>query len=301
MIPPVIGVCPVISATFHADGAIDIPGFRATAEMLIEAGVPSLMVFGVATENVKLTDDERERMLAALMEVRGNAPVTVVATVADHSTELAEQRVSRWTEHGVDVINILPSRFLDPPADEARRHLARLLEVSSLPVIIQYLPQAGSAVSLESMVELHTEYPSLRQIKVEQIPAAPAIRLVDEATSGSLTSLAGWGGLEWAQAVQAGAVGVQPGCSIPELYLRSQGHLDAGDVDGFESSFAPLRTALTTWLRHVEVLIAVEKHILMRREVINSDRCRHPSAVLTPQDYELADAVLSHLGSLKAA
>lgn len=301
MTPPVTGVCPVISAIFHSDGTIDIPGFRATADMLIEAGVSSLMVFGVATENAKLSDDEREQMLAALMEVRSGAPVTVVATIADHATELAERRLTRWIDHGVDVINILPSRFLDPPADEARRHLARLLDISSLPVIIQYLPQAGSAVSLESMVTLQTEYASLRQIKVEEIPATPAIRLVDDATSGALTSLVGWGGLEWAEAVQAGAVGVQPGCSVPELYLRAQGHLDAGDMDGFERSFAPLRTPLATWLRHVEVLIAVEKHMLMRRGVIASHRCRHPSATLTPEDIELAEGVLAELGSLRVA
>lgn len=301
MTPPVTGVCPVISAIFHSDGTVDIPGFRATAEMLIEAGVPSLMIFGVATENAKLTDDERDQMLTALMQVKGSAPVTVVATVADHSTELAERRLSKWIDHGVDVINILPSRFLDPPVEEARRHLARLLDASGLPVIIQYLPQAGSAVSLESMVNLHTEYASLRQIKVEEIPAAPAIRIVDDATSGALTSLVGWGGLEWAEAVQAGAVGVQPGCSVPELYLRAQGHLDAGDVDGFERSFASLRTPLATWLRHVEVLIAVEKHMLMRRGVITSDRCRHPSAILTPEDIALAEGVLSELDSSRGA
>lgn len=299
MNPPVTGVCPVISAIFHPDGTIDIPGFRATAEMLIEAGVPSLMVFGVATENMKLNDDERERMLAALMEVKAGAPVAVVATIADHSTELAERRLTQWTDLGVDVINILPSRFLDPPVDEARHHLARLLEASGLPVIIQYLPQAGSALSLQSMAALQAEFRNLRQIKVEEIPAAPAIRLVDEVSSGELTSLVGWGGLEWAEAVHAGAVGVQPGCSFPELYLRAQAHLDVGDLTGFDGAFAPLRAPLTAWLRHVEVLIAVEKHILMRRGVIDSDRCRHPSATVTAHDFQLAEGVLAELGELK--
>lgn len=298
---PVVGVCPVISAIFDSDGVIDLVGFRAVAEMIMSSGASSLMVFGVATENAKLSDEERELMLEALIDVRGNGGPAIVATVADHSTELAERRLARWIDLGVDVINILPSRFLDPPVDQAQRHLERLLGISTLPIVIQYLPQAGSALSLEAMVSLHQDFSMLRQIKVEEIPAAPAVRLVEEASGGALTSLVGWGGLEWAEAARAGAVGVQPGCSVPELYVRAQRFLDEGDFGRFDEVFEPLRRPLTAWLRHVEVLIAVEKYILFRRGLISSDRCRHPSATLTGSDLELAESVIAALYSESVA
>lgn len=291
----ITGACPVISATFHADGTLDIDGFRAVTAMLVASGAPSTMVFGVATENAKLTDDERDAMLAALVEVRGSAPMTIVATVADHSTELAVRRLQRWQDMGADIINILPSRFLDPPADQARAHLSALLQVSELPVILQYLPQAGASLPLDDLVDLHIDHPSLKQIKVEEIPAAPAVRRVQERSRARLTALVGWGGLEWLEASSAGAVGVQPGCSLTEVYVRAQEHLDHGDRVGFEAIFGPLRSPLKTWLRHVEVLIAIEKHILMKRGLIASDRCRHPSGTLERGDYEAADQALAYL------
>jgi len=297
----ITGVCPVISAVFHADGTVDLDGFRAVAAMLVASGAPSTMVFGVATENAKLSDEERDAMLAALVEVRGAAPMAIVATVADHSTELALRRLERWHEMGVDAINILPSRFLDPPADEARAHLSALLQASELPVIVQYLPQAGASLPLVDLIDLHIDHPRLEQIKVEEIPAAPAVRSVAERSQGHLTALVGWGGLEWLEATAAGAVGVQPGCSLTEVYVTAQEFLDRGDRVGFERVFEPLRGALHTWLRHVEVLIAIEKHILMRRGLIASDRCRHPSGTLDSHDYGAAEQTLSYLQALTGA
>jgi 4-hydroxy-tetrahydrodipicolinate synthase len=103
----------------------------------------------------------------------------------------------------------------------------------------------------------------------------------------------GWGGLEWEQAATAGAVGVQPGCSFIELYLAAQEYLEADDHEGFVRAFSPLRPALTSWMRHPEVLIAVEKHILKERGIIPSSRTRHPSAQLTADDYDYAEQILS--------
>jgi 4-hydroxy-tetrahydrodipicolinate synthase len=295
----ITGACPVISAIFHADGTLDIDGFRAVAAMLVASGAASTMVFGVATENAKLTDDERDAMLTALVEVRGSAPMAIVATVADHSTELAVRRLQRWQDMGADVINILPSRFLDPPKDQASAHLSALLRVSELPVILQYLPQAGASLPLDDLVDLHIDHPRLVQIKVEEIPAAPAVRLVGERSGGRLTALVGWGGLEWLEAAAAGAVGVQPGCSLTEIYVHAQEHLDRGDRLAFEAVFEPLRAPLQTWLRHVEVLIAIEKHLLMRRGLIAADRCRHPSATLKSGDYAAAEQALAYLRQVR--
>lgn len=293
------GVCPVIAATFDDDGGFDEESFRSLARYLFGADIDALMIFGVATENAKLRDSERERMLDIVLEERGNTDIPVVATVADHATELAVERARQWVRQGADMINLLPSRFLDPPTDQAVDHLTAVLGAVEVPVIVQFLPQAGAALDLDSIVDIHATHPNLVQVKIEEIPAAPGIELVRERSAGSVTSLVGWGGLEWREAVAAGAVGVQPGCSLIELYVHAQRALDVGDDAGFHEAFAPLAAPLRQWMRHVEVLIAVEKIILQRRGIIASSRCRRPSATLDTDDLAFIDPLLERVGDVR--
>lgn len=288
----ITGVCPVLSAAFHPDGSLDLPGFRRICSYVASCDVESVMVFGIATENAKLSDDERSAMLEVALDECHSRGVRVVATTADHSTELAVQRVRRYEERGVDVVNVLPSYFLNPDNDQVRRHLSAILEAVTIPVIIQSLPMGGNELPLADIVNLHNDYANLLQIKVENIPSAGPVAQVLTESSGAVTPLVGWGGLEWREAARAGAVGVQPGCSLTELYVEAQKHLDQGDDTAFDTVFEPLRGPLEVWMRHPEVLIAVEKHILQRRGVIDSPYCRHPSADLSTADLEHAERMI---------
>lgn len=283
------GVCPVVSATFHEQGSLDVESFSALCEHVLGTRVQSLMIFGVATENSKLTDSERETMLKSLVTARGSLDTTIVATVADHGTRIAQERARRWVEMGADSINILPSYFLRPSKEEVLDHVAAILESVTVPVILQSLPSGGDEVPLRDFLELNQTYGHLRQVKIENLPASPLVSEVTAYDNGQVSALVGWGGLEWLEATQAGAVGVQPGCSLTELYLDAQSHLDNNDLDGFASQFSPLRPALTAWMRHPEVLIAIEKFILYKRGIIATDTTRRPSSRLLASDYELAE------------
>jgi len=53
-------------------------------------------------------------------------------------------------------------------------------------------------------------------------------------------------------------------------------------------------------MRHPEVLIAIEKHILRERGIISSQRTRHPSAALGADDYAFADQILSLVAARSA-
>lgn len=291
----VTGVCPVISAVFDDSGAVDLEGFRHLAEFLVGSGVSSIMVFGVATENAKLSDPERERMLQSLLAVTKGTGVKTVATVADHSTRLAVSRAQQWQDIGADVINILPSYFLSPPHSEVRAHLAAIMDCVDLPVIIQSLPVGGHELPVEDILEMRRDHSNLIQIKVENVPAASLVEQVVVMTNGQVTPLVGWGGLEWVECADRGAVGVQPGCSLVEIYIAAQERLEAGDFDGFEREFQPLHDPLHFWMRHPEALIQAEKYVLMRRGIIRSDYCRKPSHRLEPLDYQHADNLVGHV------
>lgn len=105
------GVCPVLSVPFNKDGEVDYQSFAKLCSWIISLGTKSVLFFGVASENIKLTDDERYKLLAILIEARKGSELKVIATVADHSAELGVKRARTFEEMGVDLINILPPTF----------------------------------------------------------------------------------------------------------------------------------------------------------------------------------------------
>jgi 2-keto-3-deoxy-L-arabinonate dehydratase len=141
--PQIRGVCPVLAVPLTELGEVDYASFRNLVQWVISCGAESVLMFGVASENLKLDDGGRDRLLQILLEEKGKASLMVVASVADHSLELAMKRARRYEMMGADFINILPPSFLSPSTEQILEHLRGLLGAVQIPAIIQHLPQAG--------------------------------------------------------------------------------------------------------------------------------------------------------------
>lgn len=283
------GVCPVLSVPFTLTGAVDYESFRNLVQWVISCGAESVLMFGVASENIKLNDHERDQLLEILVEEKRRASLTIVASVADHSLELAVIRARKYEAMGADFINILPPSFFAPSAEQILEHLRGILAAVEIPVIIQHLPQAGGMEDVAILAQLADEYENLAMIKCEANPPSASIERVKSLTHGSIGTLIGWGGIFWAEGVQAGAVGVQPGCALTDAYVWAQGALDVGDFTEFERRLNTFIPWIGRWISNVEQLIAVEKSILQRRGIITTAYCRRPT---TTWDAEIEATVL---------
>jgi 2-keto-3-deoxy-L-arabinonate dehydratase len=282
------GVCPVLSVPFDDRGALDLPSFRNLVRWVQSlevqgTRVQSVMLFGVASENHKLRDEEREQLLLALLQERADQPLTIIASVADHSGELAVERAQRYQAIGADAINVLPPSFLSPTKDQVLAHIERVLQSVSVPVVVQHLPQAGGLEDVESLLPLHEAYPHFATIKCEANPPMESVARIAAKSGGRVSTLVGWGGVSWVDGVNAGAIGVQPGCSLTDLYLWAQAALDGNDRPEFARRVARFSTWIREWIGTVENLIAVEKQVLVQRGIIASAYCRMPTVSVTPQ------------------
>jgi 2-keto-3-deoxy-L-arabinonate dehydratase len=184
------GVCPVLSVPFDDRGALDLPSFRNLVRWVQSlevqgTRVQSVMLFGVASENHKLRDEEREQLLLALLQERADQPLTIIASVADHSGELAVERAQRYQAIGADAINVLPPSFLSPTKDQVLAHIERVLQSVSVPVVVQHLPQAGGLEDVESLLPLHEAYPHFATIKCEANPPMESVMESTPVPSGS--------------------------------------------------------------------------------------------------------------------
>lgn len=291
------GVCPVLAVPFTHTGEVDYQSFRNLVQWIISCGAESVLMFGVASENIKLNDLERDRLLEVLVEEKGKAALTIAASVADHSLELAAVRARKYEAMGADFINILPPSFFAPSAEQILEHLRGILSAVKIPVIIQHLPQAGGMEDVAVLAELASEYKNLAMIKCEANPPTASIARVKSLTRDSVGTLIGWGGIFWAQGVQAGALGVQPGCALTDAYIWAQEALDTGDFVEFEKRLDSFIPWVARWISNLEQLIAVEKSILHRRGIIATAYCRRPT---TTWDAEIEATVEKAMAFLES-
>ena len=275
------GVCPVLSVPFTDSGEVDYESFESLVKWIISIDAKSVLFFGVASENIKLSDPERYKLLEILLATRKGSDLKVIASVADHASELAVKRAKDYEAMGADLINILPPSFFNPSAEQIRFHLAQILGAVKIPVVIQHLPQAGGMADVADLLTLADEFPNLKIVKCETSPPAESIKRVAQINNGKVQTLIGWGGIFWDSGDAAGAKGIQPGCGVSDLYKWTEAALVSGDRAEFVRRLNTFIPWVASWIDNLEFLIAVEKHILFRRGIIKSDYCRHPTMAIS--------------------
>ncbi|MET7519724.1 dihydrodipicolinate synthase family protein [Streptomyces sp. NPDC005480] len=285
------GVSPVLEVPFHDDGALDPDGFATVVDRVLATGVGSVMFPGFASEFHKLDAGERDLLTGLLLErTRGRADAAAIVSVPDHATRHALAQAVSAAERGADAVNVLPPHFLGPSRDAVLTHVRSVLAaVDPLPVVVQYAPaQTGTALDAPTLHTLAEEHPNLRWVKVE---SAPPGRLIAALAQGGrpLPALVGHAGLQLPDALRRGAIGVQPGCSFTELYVELWRRWERGDEKGAVALHTRMTPYLSYWMQGVELIVAAEKEISVRRGWFGSAHCRAPGHTLDGEETAMID------------
>lgn len=294
------GVSPVLEVPFHRDGALDPDGFITVVDRVLATGVGSVMFPGFAGEFHKLEPAERELLTRLLLErTRQRRDIAAIVSVPDHATRAAVSQALRAAELGADALNLLPPHFLAPSAGAVSAHLrAVLTAVDPLPVVVQHAPAlTGTALDAPALHRLASEHLNLRWVKVE---SAPPGRLIAALAAGArpLPALVGYAGLQLPDALRRGAVGVQPGCSFTELYVALWDSWERGNEAEAVALHTRMLPYLSYWMQSVELIIAAEKEISVRRGWFASAHCRAPGYLLDDEELRMIDRFCAEFAPL---
>lgn len=275
---PIEGVCPIVTTPFLASGEVDESGFRSVARWLAQGRCGALTLFGIAGEYYKLSDDERRRMTAWLVEECRAGGVPSIISVTDHATELAIASAREWEAAGADCLMLLPPFFLKPGAASLVAHMKAVVKAVEIPVMLQYAPeQTGVAIAPEALWSVAEKDPSRVIFKIENRPSGPTISRLREISGGSARIFVGNAGFQLLEGLRRGGIGVMPGCSMFDIYAKVMRFWQGGE----EIAAIELHTRLLEILNHirqdVEQIIHFEKRILVKRGVLRNDRCRSPA------------------------
>jgi 4-hydroxy-tetrahydrodipicolinate synthase len=272
------GICPIVATPFTEAGEIDFESLRRLVRTLAEGGCHGMVLFGVAGEFYKLSDDERARMIAAATDELADYDVPLLASITSQSSTVAAAEAAHAEREGIDGLMVLPPSTLDPSPDDQYDHLRQVAEAVDIPIMVQYAPEtAGSPVPLDVFVRLSDELSNVRYYKIESEPPGRDISELVAETPDRVDVLVGYAGINMIESFDRGAVGVIPGCSLFDVYLEIYDRYRTGDREGALA----LHDSLVPFLNHARqeppMLVHYEKTILVRRGVIDTATCRPPA------------------------
>lgn len=290
------GIFPIVATPFNPDGAIDWSGFDRLVRTLAQGGCHALTLFGIAGEYYKLADNERWEMAERLISLCREEKVPSIISVTDHATEVAVQTAKRFEKMGADSLMLLPPFFLKPGLATIEHHIRQVGQAVQIPIMVQYAPeQTGVAIAPEILGKIANDLPTVQDFKIECKPAGHYISRLLELTGGKVRIHVGNAGYNMIETFQRGAVGAMPGCSMFDLYLKINQAMIDGQLDDAIKMHNSLLSVLNHIRQNVEMIIRFEKHILMRRGVIQSDYCRKPSYDIDAHDQKLFETLWQHI------
>ena len=133
------GIFHILATPFTDDAALDVDGVPQLIESVLATGVSGLTILGIAGEAHRLNDEERRRMVEAVVkEVRGRY-VPVVVGVSASGTHLAAGFAAMAREHGADAVMVAPpagARNLDAVAE----YYQAVMQAAQCPLVLQDEP-----------------------------------------------------------------------------------------------------------------------------------------------------------------
>ena len=200
------GVVAVVPVPFAADETVDEASLRTTVGWLAERRVGGLCLPAYGSEFYKLSEAERERVVAVALEANRRR-LPLVAQANHGSSRIAAATARRYEELGADLIAFaIPRQFASSEAD-LLRYCGRIADAVSVPVLIQDFNPGGQTIGPDFIDALNRAHPNFRYAKLEEPLIADKLVAIRERVGDRVRVLEGWGGFYMLEAIPAGICG----------------------------------------------------------------------------------------------
>jgi len=124
---------------FDEKGEVDYKIAGELAGKLVENGSDGLVVVGTTGESPTLTDEEKLRMFATVVDSVGGK-AAVIAGTGTNNTKKSMELTGEAEKTGVDGILAVAPYYNKPPQEGLYRHFKSIAEATSLPVMVYNVP-----------------------------------------------------------------------------------------------------------------------------------------------------------------
>jgi 4-hydroxy-tetrahydrodipicolinate synthase len=139
---------------FTADGGLDLDGAQRLATYLVEHGNDGLVINGTTGEAPTTTDEEKERLLRAVLEAVGDR-ATVVAGVGTSDTRHTIELAHAAEKAGAQGLLVVTPYYSKPPQAGLLGHFRQIADATALPNMLYDIPgRTGTPIETDTLVRL---------------------------------------------------------------------------------------------------------------------------------------------------
>src|SRR5512135_3712979 len=148
-----------------SDGAVDYAGAARLATYLVDdMRNDGLVISGTTGESPTTSNDEKDRLLRAVIEAVGDRAAVVAGVGTNdtaHTCELARQA----ERAGADGLLVVTPYYNKPPQAALVAHFTKVADTTGLPVLLYDIPgRTGTPIRTESLVQL-ARHPRIVAVK----------------------------------------------------------------------------------------------------------------------------------------
>jgi 4-hydroxy-tetrahydrodipicolinate synthase len=272
------GIYNITPTPFKPDGSLDEASLRRLTDFIIRTGVDGMTILGVLGEAGKITESERERVMATVLEAAdGRIPICVGTS---HSgTDVCVEYSKRAEAMGAKAIMVAPPKLSRSSDAALRRHYLTVAEAVNIPVVVQDHPaSSGVHMSIDFIAAIAEEAPLCQFLKLED-PPTPLKTSQVLAANPNVKVFGGLGGMMFLEELRHGAIGTMTGFAFPDILVKVYEQYRSGDVDGATELFYQY-CPLIRFENQALINLPLRKQIYHMRGAIDSPRARSPYVAL---------------------
>ena len=288
------GVYVIPVTPFTDSGELDGASLRRWVRFAHATGAHGIVAPVNASSFSSLTDDERRRVVAIIVEENARR-VPFVAGVTAASKDIAVMHARHAQQAGADSVIAMPPYVQKAGENEIVDYYRAISEACGLPVWIQnFIGPVGTPMPPRLLARIFNEVEGVAHLKEETEQATHVITAVQQLTDKCKGIMGGKGGRFFLNEYRRGACGTMPAGHVPELMVAVWHALEAGDPD----------TAWQIWKENLPLLnfeqlyggVTVYAAVLHRRGIISTQCVRQPGHPnLDHIDFEELDRILGEL------
>ncbi|MBI2076279.1 MAG: 4-hydroxy-tetrahydrodipicolinate synthase [Candidatus Aenigmarchaeota archaeon] len=173
------GCITALVTPFDKNLQIDYAGLRENVRFQIKNGVSGLVPLGTTGESPTVTDDERDKIISAVVE-ETNDKVPVIVGTGTNSTEKTIKYTKHAKELGADAVLIVSPYYNKPTQEGLYRHFKAVSDSVDIPIIV-YNIQGRTGVNIETPTLLRmSELENIVAVKEASGSIAQMMDVIDQ-------------------------------------------------------------------------------------------------------------------------
>jgi len=175
-----IGTGVALVTPFKNDFTVDVEALRRIVSFSIDGGVEYLVILGTTAENATLSENEKELVIATVIEVNAGRLPLVLGVGGNNTLQIVEELRTRDLSAFEAILSVSP--YYNKPSQEGiYQHFKAIAQASPKPVILYNVPGRTSSNMLPStVIRLANDFDNVVAIKEAAGDLVQAMQLIKD-------------------------------------------------------------------------------------------------------------------------